>query len=512
MKLLRLLVFLGASAGTAGIAQSAVSEPWVTTDRTIDCSSYETILKGVLKDGMTDEQKSIALFTFYRQRVYHYQNITESRDPLVCVNVIGNTLCGSQGTCMKGLLAAAGIKARVVSGPGHTFYEAFYDGAWHGYDTFMNFYVMTRGDQPHVASFKELETDPTLISTAQKEGRAVAGMAPCGDDPMFFAKHVSVTDYEPLKLNWSVKRMSLRSGESMIRSWWPGGRPLAGTWNPKIGPGPLHGCGTHDRHDNPDLYKFWEPYGIPRLGPGTSVSYRHYCNGLINYAPDLTTDAFRDGLVSGAGIQAGVSGLSGEGDLIISQSCPFYISAAQCLLAVTCPGDGDTVTLSVSRDGKQWTEVLVAKDSGTKEYAGSLDKTVVNAGAGLHDYQIKLAWKGKAVLNHYLLQTWFTHNAMAAPHLMPGHNGVTVSAANPEALAAADLRAVYRYRDAPAWNGEIKSVEQKVAKSPLTYDMTLPETTKLPQMVDLTLRNGQPAWMPATAWQPPAPASLEVKK
>src|SRR5262245_59501248 len=116
-------------------ASAEVQGPWVTTDRTVDCSSYESILKGVLKDGMTDEQKAIALYSFFRQRVYHYQNTPESRDPIKCINVIGNTLCGSQATCMKGLLEAAGIKAHVVSHPGHTFYEAFYDNKWHGYDT-----------------------------------------------------------------------------------------------------------------------------------------------------------------------------------------------------------------------------------------------------------------------------------------------------------------------------------------------------------------------------------------
>jgi len=501
----RALIILWLVTGFLLSASAAVSNPWVTTDRTIDCSSYETILKGVLTSGMTDEQKSIALFTFFRQRVYHYMPITESRDPLVCVNVIGNTLCGSQGTCMKGLLAAAGIKAHVVSGPGHTFYEAFYDGRWHGYDTFCNFYIMTRGDKPYVASFEELEKDPSLIADASKESRCPAGMCPCGDDPMFFSKHVKVTEYEPLKVDWSVKQMSLRKGETMIRSWWPAGKPLPGSWSPKNGPGPLHTCGTKDRHDNPELFKFWEPYGIPHLGPSTTVSYRHYFNGLINYSPDLTTDAFRDGIVSVTGVNPGPNGLTGGGTLIVPQACPFYISSAQCLFSATCPGSDDSVSLFVSQNGQQWVDVAVANEKGIKTYTGNLDKVVVSAGKGYHDYQIKFVLKGQAVLNHYLLQTWFTHNAMAAPHLMPGANQVTVAVSNPDSLAASDLRLTYRYREAPAWTGDIKSIEQKITKSPFTYTVTMPATEKLPQMVDLALSNGQPVWMPENAWHPPAP-------
>jgi hypothetical protein len=499
----RLLCIASLIAGISATGlNAAVADHWVTTDRTVDCSSYETIVRNVIKPEMNDEQKALALYSFFRQRVYHFMNMPESRDPLVCVNVLGNTLCGSQGTCMKGLLQAAGIKARVVSGPGHTFYEAFYDEQWHGFDTFMNFYVMTRGDKPHVASFAELEADPTLISAAAKENRAVRGMAPCGDNPMFFSKHVTISDYDVLKLDWSVKKNSLRKGEEAIRSWWPGGKPLPGTFAGKL-PGPLHTCGSRDRSDNPELIKFWEPYAISPFG-SCSVSYRHYFNGMINYAPDLTTGDYKDGLLSESGVNAGPEGLSGEGQLVLPVTCPFYISAGQCVFQATCTGEGDSVTLAVSRDGKQWTEAAVAKESGKKDYIGSLDKVIVNGSAGLHAYQLKFVIKGKAILNHYLAQTYFTHNAMAAPHLMPGKNNITVTVANAETIKAGGFKIIYRYKDAPDWKGELKTVEKEVTASPFTFDVTLAETEKLPQMLDLTLRNGAVAWKPDSAWRAPA--------
>ena len=109
-------------------AHAAVRGAWVTTDRTVDCSSFESIARDLLKPDMSDEEKAIAMYNFFRLRVYHYRNLPESREPLKTINILGNTLCGSQGTCMKGLLASIGMKARVVSHPGHTFYEVFYDG------------------------------------------------------------------------------------------------------------------------------------------------------------------------------------------------------------------------------------------------------------------------------------------------------------------------------------------------------------------------------------------------
>ena len=498
----RFMVFGWAWILTAPMLLAEVQAPWVTTDRTVDCSSYETIMKDVLKKDMTNEQKALALYAFYRQRVYHYMNMPESRDPILCVNVLGNTLCGSQGTCMKGLLLAAGIKARVVSGPGHTFYEAFYDNKWHGFDTFMNFYVFTRDENRSVASFSELEADSTLIADAVKENRAVKGMAPCGDDPLFFSKHVNENNYEAMKLDWSVKKNSLRKGEELVRSWWPGGKPLAGTWNPKIGPGPLHGCGSKDRKDDPELFKYWEPYGIPKFG-SVSVSYRHYFNGLINYSPNLTANDYKDNLLSESGVKAGPDGLSGEGQVVIPVTCSFYISAGQCLFQATCPAEGDVVTLSVSRDGNQWTEVAAAKNPGKNEYAGQLDKVIVNACVGLHAYQIKFALKGKAVLNQFLLQTYFTHNAMAAPHLMPGKNNITVSVANADAVKDGGFKVIYRYREAPDWKSEPKSVEKEVNATPFAFEIALPETEKFPQMLDLTLRNKTLAWRPENAWPVP---------
>ena len=466
----------GLSAG--GVA-AQVQSPWVTSDRTVDCSSYETILAGVLRPGMTDEQKAIALYDFYRQMVYHYQNIAESRNPLKCINVIGNTLCGSQGTCMKGLLTAAGLKARVVSHPGHTFYEVFYGGKWHGFDTMTNFYVFTRRPNRNVASFEELHKDPSLIKDAEKEGRAVPGMCCCGDEPMAFAQKTEVTDYQPQKSDWSVKDYSLRPGEQIVRSWWPQGKPLPGTYRVGHEPGPMHTCGKHDQGNPPELFKFWEPYGIPKMG-GKTISYRHYCNGTMSYSPDLGQPPLREALA--------------KGELVVPVKCPFYVTAAAAMLEATCPAAGDSVEVSVAVDN-HWTPVLTAKDPGRRQYVAEFDKVVVRPNQGRHTYDVKFKIQGKAALEHFYLQTVFAHNAMAAPYLMPGKNRVTLTVANPEALQADPLTLVYRYKDAPEWKEE-RVVEKTASQSPLGFEVDLPETAKLPQMQDLTLRCGRLAWLP----------------
>ena len=465
-------------------ALADVTSPWVTTDRTVDCSSYETILAGLIRPGMTDEQKAIALYDFYRRRVYHYMNMPESRNPVKCINVLGNTLCGSQATCMKGLLTAAGIKARVVSHPGHTFYEAFYGGKWHGFDTMCHFYVFTRGKDRNVASFAELNADPSLIADAVKEGRACPGMCPCGDKPMSFAAKVRVLDYQPQKSDWSVKDYTLRPGEEIVRSWWPHDAPLPGTHRSRD-PGPMHTCGSKDRGNPPELFRFWEPYGIPRFG-GVSVSYRHYFNGWMTYSPDLSAPPLKQALATG--------------ELIVPVKCPFYISAATVAFEATCPAPGAGVEVSVSVDNR-WQQVTTAGERGRREHRASLSRFVVRPSRGRHAYQLRFAIKGKATLHRFNLRTVFVHNAMAAPHLMPGANTVTLTVADSPAAKADALTLIYRYADAPGWT-DVKVIEKTAATYPLTFVADLPETKKLPQMRDLTLRCGTLDWTPKTTRLP----------
>ena len=75
---------------------------------------------------------------------------------------------------------------------------------------------------------------------------------------------------------------------------------------------------------------------------------------------------------------------------------------------------------------------------------------------------------------------------------------VELKAAGPDdkALQTAPLTVVYRYREAPKWDGPIKVVEQQVTKNGETFRVDVPQTEKLPQMRDLTLRYGKLAWNP----------------
>lgn len=458
----------------------AIKSAWVTTDRTVDCSSYESIAKDVIKSGMTEEEKALAMYEFFRMQVFHFKNTPESRDPIKNINVLGYTLCGSQGTCMKGLLGSIGIKARVVSHPGHTFYEAFYDDKWHGYDTFSNFYVFTRdkGDKRNVASFEELHADPSLIKTAVAEGRNCPNWGPCGDKPIWFAAKIKVTDYTPKKLDWSVKDYELRDGEELIRTWKNLGIHVPGSFAKKY-PCPMHTCGSRDEKNPPELFKFWEPYGIPGLG-GKSIVYRYQCNGFSNFSPDLSKPKYADALKSG--------------ELIIPVHIPYYIAGGKLTFIADLKGD-DSIDVLVSKKGT-FTKLFTATSGDSNEYKVSLDRMIVQQVVGLHKYQLKFKLNGSAKLKNFYLKTIFVHNAMSAPQLMPGKNNVTVEVANADALKKSPLTLIYRYKDAPGWSKK-QVIEKTITKSPFTFKVKLPDTDRLPQMTDMTLRCGKLAWEPA---------------
>lgn len=490
-------------AGVAGTAQAQVQAPWVSTDRTIDCTSFETIVRDLkIAEMKTDEEKALAVYYFFRQRVFHFLNTPESRDPVKNLNAIGYTLCGSQGTCMKALLKAAGLKARVRTNIGHTYYDVFYDGQWHGFDTFANYFVYTRGTNRTIASFEQVIADPTLISDAVKEGRACPYMGPCGDDAMQF-RHTRTDElgYEAADTKYSPRNLTLRAGEEIVKTWWSDGKGVMSLTNPQFGPVPLHTCGTKDRRGEPWLFKFWEPYGIPKMG-GTTVSYRHATSGQINYAPDLTSPrTLAD--VGATGVVATPDGLAGAGEMVIPVNSPYYINSGVLVFEATCANEGDVVTVSLAREKEKWAPAaLVARDQGKKTYRVKFDASLAD---GIrHQYWVKIALSGKAVLNHFYLRTGFQYNAMSAPHLMPGKNQITFEVANPEALQATPVTLVYRYRDAPQWSTE-QRIEKTITKSPFVFEAALPDTgDKLPQMLDMTWTCGK------LAWQAPAPAADKV--
>jgi hypothetical protein len=114
----------------------------VVSDRVPDMSNLETWKKAWIKDGMTDEQKAMAVWktvrTFQHQEappVEFLHNEDAVQDPFKIFNVYGYSLCSIASCDIECLARYAGLQARGRIINSHSVPEVFWDGAWHLLDS-----------------------------------------------------------------------------------------------------------------------------------------------------------------------------------------------------------------------------------------------------------------------------------------------------------------------------------------------------------------------------------------
>ncbi len=110
----------------------------VVSDKVPDLSSLETWKKAFIKEGMTDEQKAMAVWrtvrSFQHQEtppVEFLHNEEAVQDPLKIFNVYGYSLCSIASCEVESLARYAGLQARGRIINSHSVPEVYWDGAWH---------------------------------------------------------------------------------------------------------------------------------------------------------------------------------------------------------------------------------------------------------------------------------------------------------------------------------------------------------------------------------------------
>lgn len=402
-----LLVGLAMSATGWG----AVGDFKVTTDRSVDPSSLQSIVQGVdtRSRAQTNDERAIALYEWLHQTIFHGAYPTEatpdSVGPLKIINVYGWALCGGQHTVLKALFETAGWPCRYVgwSDPGHTTIEVHYDGRWHYFDVFLKCYFWSK-DRSHIVCQEEIAADPSLVLDAVQEGRAARQHLCCGDDAAGVVRgcigRKVVGDAKGWEsVTWRDQRYSpaltLPAGTSLRLEWT--GEPDRYAVS---GPVPLHTCGTRDfRHDTV-LGPLLEHYGP-----------RNWSNGRLSYTPNFRSSAeLGDIALQGAKARDGkVVATDGQGVALFRLPLPYaYVSAR-----VDAGFDG-TGRLSLSTDGgKTWASAP----------SGDISAIVKQK------YELWCKAEFAGALTAFSLQAVVEHNRGAQPYLVVGENNVTVSAA-----------------------------------------------------------------------------------
>ena len=121
------------SATSVGV----VSHLKVLCDHVRDVSSMEAWKRSFIRDGMTDEQKalaiwkSVAMFRFQDPPPIECRQEGCVHDPIKTFNVYGYGMCRCASSNIEALARYVGLQARGWAICGHSVPEVFYDNAWH---------------------------------------------------------------------------------------------------------------------------------------------------------------------------------------------------------------------------------------------------------------------------------------------------------------------------------------------------------------------------------------------
>ncbi len=420
----------GLPAGQNGIRLTGSSQP--------DCWSVEEIVRETTRGIQSDREKALALHRFGMRHFIHFDGPKEERneyitDPVKLSAVYGYALCGNNSSAMNALYSAAGLKARKRSMPGHSIPEVWFEGKWNYIDTDMFGYVFLPDGK--IASVDELVREPDLFLKQKSPPDPFFPFDRKEDMASVFRGADPSRDYHPYA-SAHVMHLALRTGESARLFYRPRGE----------------GRYFLTPDFRPDLGVTYKDYWT--VGPVRKDSLAwcdrppaSYANGVIEYAPDLRSEAFarenpdRSGVAAGQGRSRPelVAERPGEtASLVIKVTTPWIIAGLQNDLtsfednsggAVVNgwfwrAGESDENRILVSRDaGRTWHKVWENSYRGAVPFRVDLTRWA----EGEYGYWVKFEWvdrggKGQVGLEGLRMETWVQLSPMALPRLEAGRN------------------------------------------------------------------------------------------
>lgn len=431
-----------ATALCPSVTSGEVVNPHIGTDRSIDTRSAKTIVRSLVKEGMTDETKALALFHWLRRVVYHSGPEEPMRhDFNKMINIFGYGSCYMQTHPLSHLFQQLGWPCRNWVHDGHHMIEVRYDGAWHCFDPHMSFYVYNRAKPRAIASVAELRADRTLAYDAVKEKRTGPAFLICGDSPKWFApggRWVRDHDFRPhIGSDREFGGIRLARGMRYVRTWKTGRFYKPHAFG-RGGIGPYHTCGTgSDRRDKAN-FPFWEPY----LWKGKRSSHRHHGTGYLTYQPDLRGGGWKDAALRFVNLTGDpdskhpalhprAGGI--EAEAIFFVDCPYIVSGAAIEMQQRAGGEGEAVSVSVSTNWagrrRKWTPVTPAGADAKGPARADISAAVAGSVRG---YWLRIRIKAKdpkrVGIDSLKIRTDFQLNPYALPYLVPGKNRLSATA------------------------------------------------------------------------------------
>lgn len=433
-----------------------VSHVKVLSDKVADVSSLEAWKKSFIQDGMTDEQKALAIW--HSVAAFQYQDNPPSEylhmgdlvlDPIKGMNVYGYSFCSVASAHVQALARYAGLQARGWTIHQHVVPEIYFDGGWRLLDSSLITWFPKADGKPAsveeiVAGVKEWAAKNPEIASDEKKLREYMRGGGWKNGPEILSRcafydgngwlpaathgwYSTIDEYSgktlfPYEAGYSKGyqlNLQLRAGERIVRNWShqglhvnmdKGGVP--GALKENVGEGGL---------------RYSPKFGD--LAPG------RVGNGTHEYDVPLASGAFREGalLVENLASTADdrqrpalhLKNQEQPGLLVIRMPSSYvYLGGELLLNAVVAQGGKVEVHLS-ENNGLDWKSLTTITSSG--EHRIDLKPHVHRR----YDYQFKVVLNGRGTgLDSLKITHPIQHSQRPLPALAQGANTITFSSDN----------------------------------------------------------------------------------
>ena len=467
----------------------------VTTDRSIDPSSIETICKSVCKPGMTEKERALAIWRMFNTNMFHWDRISRGHWDVLCT--YGYSLCGTMWRTMsmfylyefgdgsvrgggfggwtfntewgrlmmEGWLADSYLmkrkhikreemyrpydpkkaKDKPMSG-GHTMGEVKFDGSFHFLDPHAGFYVYT-ADGKDIASSSQVASDPSLVSDPVKVPER---FMPCDRGlPLFFyrAKGGSGGKGSGKKPKNQVFPTNLRAGLKYVRYYgktFPHAYVYSKGWErmPKwyTAKGPRHLCNNEE-------------------------TWRHYGNGEVVFEPEATP-LWREAIVKSENLADDLKGgLRGKDpkkpfSFTVAFQTPYIFVGEN--ISGDAKGDvavqqGQCERRSVWKSGGKSSTINVKPVRTTRDFGRTISYTVTG-------------WPA-ASIRGLRLAAVFQYNYFMSPRPKPGDNRIKVAWSPESTMSGRAVRVTWTWKER---SGDKRDVNL-ITKSGTEYSVKLGE-------------------------------------
>lgn len=441
-------------------AVGVVSHVKVLSDKVRDVGSLEAWKQSFLREGMTEEQKALAV---WRSVVMHrYQDSPPIEflhegcvhDAIKVFNVYGYGMCCCASANIEQLARAAGLEARGWAIRAHSVPEVFYNNGWHMFDaSLINYFPKPDGSIASVAELvaavrEWLEKNPEYRGNNAKlvefhRGNGWLGWKR-GPDLLNACPFYDWSGWWPAKTHGWYSTMQefdggdktpflyeygysqgyqvniqLRPGERLTRNWFHQGLHVNGVLNDGGAPGCLQ------EKVGQGALAYAVQYG--------DVTTERIGSGTLEYDLPLADGTFRSGVLAAENLACRAEDSRGPAVHVKDAGQPgvlevrmptsyVYLGGEAELEAVVGAGGGIRLLLS-DNNGLDWKEVAAVGQSGRQQI--NLQPFVLRR----YDYRLRCVLSGPGTgLERLKLTHPIQCSQRALPTLTQGDNTITFSA------------------------------------------------------------------------------------